>query len=86
MAISDEITRIRNDRNRIRAKLNNIGIAEETDGLDALAEKIEGITDNGAVSLTIDGLESTSAEIPAGFTSGGTVSLTDAIENALSAI
>ena len=86
MAISTEITRISNDRDRIRAKLVSLGLAESTDRLDALAAAVEEIADNGAVSATIDGINSTSASIPAGFTSGGTVTLTDAIENALKAI
>lgn len=41
---------------------------------------------NGAISKTIDGLSVTSATIPAGYTSGGTVSLTSDIEEALAAI
>lgn len=41
---------------------------------------------NGAISKTIDGLTTTSASIPAGYTSGGSVSLTNDIENALAAI
>lgn len=49
--------------------------------------KIEGtMTNNGAISATIDGLTVTSATVPAGYTSGGTVSLTSDIEDALSAI
>ena len=42
--------------------------------------------DNGSVAGTIDGLTTTSVTIPSGYTSGGTVSLTDDIEQALSAI
>ena len=42
--------------------------------------------DNGAVSETIDGLTATSVTIPAGYTTGGTVSLTGDIEEALAAI
>lgn len=42
--------------------------------------------DNGAVSQTMDGLITTSVTIAAGYTSGGTVSLTDAIETALAAV
>lgn len=42
--------------------------------------------DNGAVSQTMDGLSTTSVTIAAGYTSGGTVSLTDAIETALAAV
>ena len=42
--------------------------------------------DNGSVAGTMDGLTTTSVTIPAGYTSGGAVSLTDDIEQALSAI
>lgn len=49
--------------------------------------KVEGtMANNGAIAKTIDGLTQTSAAIPAGYTSGGTVSLTDDIETALAAI
>lgn len=49
--------------------------------------KVEGtMANNGAISKTIDGLTQTSVAIPAGYTSGGTVGLTDDIENALAAI
>ena len=41
---------------------------------------------NGAISGTIDGLTNTSYAIPAGYTSGGTVSLTNDIYTALAAI
>lgn len=48
---------------------------------------IEGtMADNGDVSATIDGLTTLSCSIPAGFSLGGTVSLTNDIENALAAI
>ena len=42
--------------------------------------------DNGAISETMDGLTLTSIAIPAGYTTGGTVSLTSDIEEALSNI
>lgn len=49
--------------------------------------KTEGtMANNGAISKTIDGLSTTSASIPAGYTTGGTVSLTSDIEDALAAI
>lgn len=49
--------------------------------------KAEGtMANNGAIAKTIDGLTETSVDIPAGYTSGGTVSLTDDIENALAAL
>lgn len=50
-------------------------------------KKVTGtMANNGAISKTIDGLSVTSASIPAGYTSGGTVSLTTDIEEALAAI
>lgn len=49
--------------------------------------KVEGtMPNNGAIAQTMDGLTVTSVSIPAGYTSGGTVSLTDDIETALAAI
>lgn len=44
------------------------------------------MANNGAVSKTMDGLTTTSVTIEAGYTSGGTVSLTNDIETALAAI
>ena len=41
---------------------------------------------NGAISGEIDGMVGTTYEVPAGYTSGGTVTLTDSIETALAAI
>ena len=49
--------------------------------------EIEGtIPANGATGAEIDGLTTTSYTIPAGYTTGGTVSLTDDIERALASI
>lgn len=63
---------------------------------DVLANKVivaaDGTTttgtmaNNGALTLTIDGMLTDSATIPAGYTSGGTVTLTSSIEDALAAI
>lgn len=50
-------------------------------------EKVEGtMANNGSVTSTMDGLTQTSVTIPAGYTSGGTISLTDDITEALAAI
>lgn len=50
-------------------------------------EKITGsMPNNGSTSATMDGLTTMSVVIPAGYTSGGTVSLTLDIEEALAAI
>ena len=66
------------------------GAADVLDGkfiVLADGSKVEGtMANNGAIAKTIDGLTQTSVDIPAGYTSGGTVSLTDAIETALAAI
>ena len=49
--------------------------------------KVEGaMPNNGGMTKTMDGLTVTSVSIPAGYTSGGTVSLTSDIEDALAAI
>ena len=59
-------------------------------GYDSTGKKAKKLTgtmaNNGAIAATIDGLTVTSYEVPAGYTSGGTVSLTDDIETALAAI
>ena len=44
------------------------------------------MADNGDVTGTMDGLTSTSVTIPAGYTSGGTITLTEDIANALAEI
>lgn len=66
------------------------GAADVLDGKFIVLDdgsKVEGtMANNGAISKTIDGLTQTSATIPAGYTSGGTVSLTNAIETALATI
>lgn len=49
--------------------------------------KVEGsMPDNGAVRLTFDPLTQSSVDIPAGYTSGGSVTLTDDLLNALKSI
>lgn len=63
--------------------------AELLDGKFAYVNgvKVEGtMPNNGAIAKTMDGLTTTSVGVPAGYTSGGTVSLTDDIEMALAAI
>lgn len=55
--------------------------------VSATGEKINGsMANNGAISGTIDGLTTTSYSVPAGYTSGGAVTLTKSIETALAAI
>lgn len=73
MSISTEITRIQADRNTIRNKLIELGLATGTDKLDTLAAAIESIVNQGAVSVTVQ--EGDTYTIPAGWHNGsGTVS------------
>lgn len=73
MSISTEISRIQANKNTIRAKLVELGMATSVDNLDKLAAAIEGIVDQGAVSVTVQ--EGDTYTIPAGYHNGsGTVS------------
>ena len=55
--------------------------------VNGVATQITGeMTNNGAISATFDGLTTTSYSVPAGYTSGGTVSLDSSIADALSGI
>ena len=71
MSISTELSRIQANRNTIRAKLVELGVATSVDKLDALASAIEGIVNRGAVSVEI--LEGTTYTIPAGYHNGSCV-------------
>ena len=80
-------------------KITAKDLASQTPGTAAAAEILSGETawvggakvtgtmaNNGATGGNIDGLTTSSVTIPAGYTSGGTVSLTNDIETALAAI
>lgn len=73
MSVATQITRITTDRNTIRAKLVELGMAQSTDTLDDLATAIESIENRGAVSATVQ--EGDTYTIPKGYHNGsGTVS------------
>lgn len=73
MSIATELSRIQTNRNTIRAKLVELGIAQTTDGLDKLAAAVEGIENQGSVSATVQ--EGDTYTIPKGYHNGsGTVS------------
>lgn len=73
MSVSTEISRLQTDRNTIRAKLVEMGMATNTDNLDKLAAAIEGLVNQGAVSVTVQ--EGDTYTIPKGYHNGsGTVS------------
>ena len=73
MSIASQITRIQTDRNTIRAKMVELGLATNTDNLDVLAESIDEIVNQGSVSASVK--EGETYTIPKGYHSGsGTVS------------
>lgn len=73
MSVATQISRIQTDRNTIRAKLVELGMAQNTDDLDKLAMAVEGIENRGAVSATVQ--EGDTYTIPRGYHNGsGTVS------------
>lgn len=73
MSIATEISRIQTDRNTIRNKLIDFGLAESTSNLDALATAVDGIVNCGAVSAQVQ--EGDTYTIPKGYHNGaGTVS------------
>lgn len=73
MSVATQIARIQQDRNTIRTKLVELGMAQNTDDLDKLATAIDGIENRGAVSATVQ--EGDTYTIPKGYHNGsGTVS------------
>ena len=63
--------------------------AQILDGATAYVDGdlVEGtMPNNGATSLELDGMQTTTVSVPAGYTSGGSVTLTNSIETALAAI
>ena len=73
MSTATEISRLSTARNTIRDKLVELGLSTSTAKLDALATAVDGITNRGAVSATVQ--EGDTYTIPAGYHNGsGTVS------------
>jgi hypothetical protein len=73
MSVATYITAIESSRNTIRNKLIELGMAASSDKLDKLTEAIEGIVNQGAVSITVQ--EGDTYTIPRGYHNGnGTVS------------
>lgn len=73
MSTATEISRLVDARNTIRDKLVDLGLAASTAKLDVLATAVDGITNRGAVSASVQ--EGDTYTIPAGYHNGsGTVS------------
>lgn len=72
MSVAAELSRIQTDRNTIRTKLVELGLATSTANLDTLAAAIEDIINQGAVNVEVK--EGETYVIPKGWHSGaGTV-------------
>lgn len=71
MSVSTEITRITTDRNTIRNKLVNLGLAQSADTLDDLADAVDGIANRGAPTAEVK--EGEQYTIQPGYYSGGSV-------------
>lgn len=69
VTIEEKLLSKQNSRNIIRAKLVELGLAESSAKLDALATIIDNITNQGAVSIQVK--EGETVQIPAGFHNGG---------------
>lgn len=73
MSTATEISRLQTARNTIRNKMVALGLGASTDLLDDLADEIDGIANQGAVTATVQ--EGDTYTIPAGYHNGsGTVS------------
>lgn len=73
MSVATYLSSIESDRNTIRNKLIELGLATSSDKLNKLASAIEEIINNGAVSVTVK--EGETFTIPKGYHNGnGTVS------------
>lgn len=68
---ADELIRIQQNRNTIRAKLVELNLAVSTDTLDALATAIANIINRGAVNASVQ--EGETYTVEPGYYSGGTV-------------
>lgn len=71
MAISEQITRLQNLRNRQRTKIAELGLGDGTENLEGCTKAIEEIENHGTVSLEVK--EGQSHAISPGYYKGGTV-------------
>lgn len=69
----------------VTAKAENVLVGDVF--VDANGSRVEGtMPNNGALALTFDPLTQSAVEVPAGYTSGGSVTVTDDLLNALKSI
>ena len=73
MSITSHLSRIQADKSKLKNKAVELGIADSTANLDALATAFEGVENRGAVSAQVQ--EGDTYTIPKGYHNGsGTVS------------
>lgn len=73
MSIANQIAALESSRNTIRNKLVELGMAQSGDKLERLATAVDGIVNQGAVSVTV--AEGDTYTVPRGYHNGsGTVS------------
>ena len=73
MSIANQIAALESSRNTIRNKLVELGMAQSGDKLERLAAAVDGIVNQGAVSVTV--AEGDTYTVPRGYHNGsGTVS------------
>lgn len=73
MSIANQIAALESSRNTIRNKLVELGMAQSSDKLERLAVAVDGIVNQGAVSVTV--AEGDTYTVPRGYHNGsGTVS------------
>lgn len=73
MSVSEQLARIQADKSKLKNKAVELGIADSTANLDALATAFEGVENRGAVSAQVQ--EGDTYTIPKGYHNGsGTVS------------
>lgn len=68
MSIAEQVARIRGEKSKIAIKLSTMGLADQTADLKTLADAIDGIHDNGAVTATVR--QGESYTIPEGYHNG----------------
>ena len=71
MSISEQIVKIQESRNVIRAKLASLGLGDGTEKLEVCAEKVSAIVNKGSIAAQVK--EGESYTLDAGYYKGGTV-------------
>ena len=71
MAISEQITRLQNLRNRQRTKIAELGLGDGTESFEACTDAVESIVNKGTISAEVK--EGGSYSLEPGYYKGGTI-------------